>query len=249
MYPILFKIGRVVIYSYGFLFAIAFLVGFFLLRERFKKSGLPPDKVIDLVILLLISGVIGARLLHVVINLKYYLSDPIEIIMIHHGGSAWQGGLVLGGFAGIMFFRKNKFAIMDTCDIVIPYVALSQSIGRIGCFLNGCCYGKPTNSFLGVVFPGKDLPVHPVQIYNSLNLVIIFLVLRGMQSKKIFQGQIFLMYFLLSSFTRFFIDFLRGDLGTVLWNLTISQFISISIFSISSSIYLKRILDAEENRS
>ena len=120
--------------------------------------------------------------------------------------------------------------LWKTADFIIPYVALGQSIGRIGCFFNGCCYGKPMNA----------LENFPTQIYAALALVIIFVILKIAQKKSFFAGFIFILYLVLYSVQRFFIDFLRGDTPRYYLNLTASQLISIVVLVIAFGFYLTR---------
>ena len=238
MYPVIFRIGPLTIYSYGVMLSLAFLTAACLMAARSKKRGLNPDIILDLSVCLLISGIIGGRLLHVALNFDYYISDPIEIIMLHHGGLAYQGGVALAGLCGFWYLKKKKINFLKTADFVVPYVALGQSLGRIGCFLNGCCYGRETKCALGVLFPGREACVHPTQLYYSASWLAVFVVLNILSSRKKFRGKIFALYFLFYGFTRFFIDFLRGDLSRVFFGLTVTQLINILFVLLAGVLYL-----------
>ncbi len=240
MHPILFKVGFVTIYSYGFMVAVAFLVVAFFLSHKFKEIGLRGDLAFDLAIYLLVFGIIGARLLHVFLNLDYYLNNLKEIFMLWHGGLAWQGGLFFAFLGGIFFMKRNNLKLGATCDIIVPYVALGQAIGRIGCFLNGCCFGAQTDFALGMVFPGRINPIHPTQLYTCFFLTAIFIILKKMEKKKTFDWQIFSLYLILYSIMRFNIDFIRGDLQAAFFGLTVSQVISIGLFLTGLSLYLMK---------
>lgn len=241
MHPVLFKIGPLAIYSYGIMVALGFIVAIYLAKQRAKEDGIDPDRVIDLGVYTLISGVIGSRLLYVLLNIREYLASPLEILMLHHGGMVFYGGLILAVAAGTLFLRKRQIPIFEMGDTIIPYVALGQAIGRIGCLLNGCCYGKVTNLPWGIYLPGHPLPLHPTQVYFSLNSLALFLILGFIREKKVYTGQIFLSYFLLYTLTRFFIEFLRGDTLTVVFGkFSVSQLISVIILVISLAIFIKK---------
>ncbi len=240
MHPILFKIGPVTIYSYGVMIALGFIVGIYLARHRAKYDGINPDRVIDLGVYVLISAIVGSRLLHVLLNLKEYLASPREIFMIHHGGLAFYGGVILAVVTGALFLRKKKISFFGMGDTVIPYVALGQAIGRTGCLLNGCCYGKVTSLPWGIYFPGRELPLHPTQIYFSLNCLAVFLILIFIRERKAYSGQVFLSYFLLYPFGRFFIEFFRDDIPRTIFGVfTVPQLISVCIFFIALTIFIK----------
>lgn len=243
MHPILFKIGPINVYSYGVMIAIGFTVAICLARQQAEKEGFDGDRIIDLGLYLLIAGIVGARLLYVLTNLSEYLKFPLEIIMLNHGGLVIYGGIILATFTGIFFLSKRKIPILKTADILFPYVALAQSIGRIGCLLNGCCYGRPTSLPWGIYFPGQVIALHPTEIYFSLNALAIFLILKMVQKRKRFTGQVFLLYFILYSATRFGIEFFRGDSARNIFGVfTLSQIISIIIFVVALLIYHRRSL-------
>lgn len=218
MHPILFEIGPITIRSYGVLVACAFFVGFFLLYKEARKRNFYADKILDLELLILIFGVIGARALHVLVNFDFYKSNLPDIFFIWKGGLAFYGGLILAILASWVFVLRNKLPFWKTADFIAPYIVLGQSIGRIGCFLNGCCFGKAG---------------HPTQLYASFALLCIFVILRLIQKKPLFSGFVFMAYLILYATQRFFIDFLRGDTLRYALNLTISQIISVVLFAIA----------------
>lgn len=198
----------------------------------------------DLSLCIAVSGILGARILYVLQNLRFYLEYPLQILMLNRGGLSFYGGFILAVIWAIIFLKRRHLPFVKTFDIVIPNLALAQAIGRIGCFLNGCCYGKPTDFFLRFYSAGQNIARHPVQIYNSLNLLLIFVILRKFQvnrrGKSCFLGQTFLLYCLLYSAMRFFMEYLRGDHLVLFVNLTIHQYISAGIFVISCIIWWKK---------
>ncbi|MFA6141768.1 MAG: prolipoprotein diacylglyceryl transferase [Candidatus Omnitrophota bacterium] len=220
MHPILLKFGPFTIYSYGVMVAMGFAVATFLAHKRAARFNIDPGKVIDIAIILIAFGILGARLLYVLLNLSFYIANPIDIVKLSNGGLVWYGGFISAFFAVIIYVRKAKLNFWAVADLFAPYVALAQAFGRIGCFFNGCCYGKD-----GI----------PVQIYSSIALLIIFIILRVWQDNKHFAGEIFLGYCVLYSLKRFLMEFLRGDNPAVFHGLTLSQVISVFVFFLSSA--------------
>ncbi len=228
MYPTICKIGPLVIYSYGLMLALAFVVSLILIREQAKKNKADFDLFFNLCFVVFIFGIIGARVFYIGQNLFYYIENPLEMVMLQHGGMSWFGGLIAGTWAGIIFIKKKKLPVYQTLDFIVPYVALSQAIGRIGCLLNGCCYGKPSE--YGLYFPVHDAALIPTQVYSSLIMVFIFLILRFLQDRPHKAGQILFLYLLFYSTKRFFIEFWRDDNTVIFSGMTLFQLLSIAIF-------------------
>lgn len=237
MHPVLFKAGHISVYSYGLMIALGFSVALLLLILRRREAGLCRDELVDLGICILLGGIIGARLLHVAVNFDYYRYAPLEIIMIQRGGLAYQGGLAGGLLAAYLYLRKKQISFLKTADFVLPYAALAQSLGRLGCFLNGCCYGVRTASFWGVKFPALSYYVHPTQLYYSLSLIVIFILLNLIYSRKKFNGQILCLYFLFYGLMRLSIDFLRGDLKAVFFGFSLTQLIATGMAVLALAFY------------
>jgi len=231
MYPIICKIGPFVIYSYGLMLALGFVVSLTLIREQSKKNKTDFDLIFNLCFVIFIFGIIGARVFYIGQNLFYYIESPLEMIMLQHGGMSWFGGLMAGTWAGIIFIKKKKLSVYQTLDFIVPYVALAQAIGRIGCLLNGCCYGKPSE--YGFYFPVHDARLIPTQIYSSLIMVLIFLILRFLQDRPHKAGQILFLYLLFYSTKRFFIEFWRDDNMVIFSGMTLFQLLSVAIFLLS----------------
>ena len=231
MYPIICKIGPFTIYSYGLMLAVAFLVSSTLAVFQAKKQKVNTDIIFNLFFIVFISGIIGARILYVIENITYYLRNPFEIIMLQLGGLSWFGGLMLGFLSGTVFLKKKKLSIYRILDLISPFVVLGQAIGRIGCLLNGCCFGKISK--FGIYFQVHKLVLIPTQIYSSLVLVFIFIILRVIQDRPHKEGKIFFAYLLFYSIKRFFIEFWRADNEIIIFSLTLFQFMSIAIFCIA----------------
>lgn len=191
MHPEICKIGFFTVYSYGLLLVIAFMVSSTLSSIEAKKQNINPEVIFNLLFVGFIFGVIGARIFYVIQNFNYFFENPYEIIMLQHGGLSWFGGLILGVFSAILYIRSKKLSIYKVFDLVIPFVALAQAIGRVGCLLNGCCYGKVSEKF-GIYFEVHNASLLPTQIYSSLLLVLIYIILRFLQDRPHRVGQIFL---------------------------------------------------------
>lgn len=230
MHPILFEIGRLTIRSYGVLVALAIFIGFSLLYTEAKKRKFYPEKILDMELYILVFGIIGARALHVAANIEYYRANLLEIPMLWRGGLAIYGGLFFGIIAGWIYVVKNRMPIWKTGDLIFPYLALGQAIGRIGCFFNGCCFGKIYDGVNG----------HPTQLYASLALVSIFVVLKLIERKPRRDGLIFALYPLFYSTQRFFIDFFRADTPRYIFGLTVSQLISVVVFLVAIYVWKLR---------
>jgi len=232
MYTEICKIGPFTIFSYGLMLVIAFLVATYLSTKQAKKEKINPEIISNLLFIAFISGIAGARIFYISYNLSFYLKNPLEILMFQHGGMSWFGGLILGLSASIFYIKKKGLSIYKILDLIIPFVALAQAIGRIGCLLNGCCFGRETSGF-GLYFPVHDAVLIPTQIYSSFLLVIIFIVLRFLQERPHKSGEIFFSYLLLYSLKRFFIEFWRADNPAFWLGLTLFQLLCVLMFVIA----------------
>jgi phosphatidylglycerol:prolipoprotein diacylglycerol transferase len=254
MLPKLFQLGPVTIHSYGVMLATAFFVGIILAIHQAKKEGIKPDTILDLGLLIILSSLVGGKILEIAINYRYYFKNPKEIITSLRFGGVYYGGLILAVLISLLYLRWKKLALWQICDIFAPSIALGVAIGRWGCFFAGCCWGKPTTLPWGVTFTnpythqivGTPLyvPLHPTQIYHSLTNFLIFIVLITMRKKKSFEGQLFWFYILLYSITRFFLEYLRDDPRGFVFEgaLSTSQFIGIlaAALALFMLFYLKR---------
>ncbi len=246
MHSVIFEFVRLKIYSYGLMVALAFLLTTFLARRRVESIGLSKEKFDMFSLWLLVSGIIGARLFYVLLDVKYYMGNPVEIIMLNKGGLAFLGGVFAAFIISILFLKRNKLSVWKVADFIVPYVALGHSIGRMGCYLNGCCYGKPWSGRLGVIFPldspaGVSFPyekIFPIQIFSSLALLMLFLILSLIYKYRRFDGEVVILYLILYSVARFIIEFFRGDNPQVAFGLTVFQIVCILIFLAAVPIYI-----------
>ncbi len=240
MYRILLQIGPVTLYSYGLMIAVGFVLSTMLILREAGKEGVSREGIFDAMIAILAGGLIGGRLLFVLINWQYYLRHPLSIIFLNEGGMAIQGAIAGGLLAGLLVCRIKKLPFWRASDIVVPYIALGQAIGRIGCFLNGCCYGHVHEGFCAVTFPGESVSRFPVQLVYTVALLVLFLFLLMVRKKKHFDGLVFVSYFMLYGLLRFSLDFLRDDTLVGVAGITLSQVLGLGIFAAGAVLWVVR---------
>ncbi len=247
MKPILFTIGSLSIGSYGVMVAIGFLVGFYVSYIRAKSKDISPKIIIELALLVLVSGIGGARIFHAVQHIE---SNGFVIL---EGGLAFYGGFIFACLIGFAYLRSMALPIPEMMDIITPSLAIGEAIGRIGCFLAGCCYGRPTDSPLGVTYPQESLTClllkgqrsYPTQIFSSISLFLIFFILIIISKRMVFSGQLFLIYAIIHSVYRFLIDFFRAYttveyIGILATSQVISLLIGLTALFIMIIILLRR---------
>jgi phosphatidylglycerol:prolipoprotein diacylglycerol transferase len=225
--------------------AIGCLVGFLYIRREARREAFDTDKITSLFLWVLISGFVGGRILYVLVEWERFLDEPLRTIF-GRGGFVFYGGFILAFGVGIWQIRRKGLNIWKTADIFAPAVAVAYAIGRIGCFLNGCCYGGPTTSWIGISFPPEsaagslETPLIPTQLFSSLSLFIIFAILVYLKRYKKFDGQLFWLYVFLYGVTRSIIEIFRGDPRGHIWVFSTSQFMSI-VFAILALVILERL--------
>ena len=237
MHPVLFQFHSVTIYTYGFFVALAVLAAFYAMNHHSRAMGLDQGLMGDLVFFLFVSGVVGARLFYVLQHFEDYRGDLWKIVSIGEGGLVWYGGFLTAAFFGLSFAAWRRWPVLKFCDCFAPILPLAHAIGRIGCFFNGCCYGRETCLPFGTVFPGDSTPRIPTQLLESLALFCLSAFLFRSPSKKRKDGELFVLYLILYSLFRFLIEFLRGD-QTLLGFLTPPQWTSILLFAGGVQIWL-----------
>lgn len=238
MHPVLFKIGPLTVYSYGVLLAFAAVLCAFLMGRDGAAKGIPKEKIYDFMFAAMIGGLLGARLFYVWIAWPEFAGNVWEIIRLDHGGLAWQGGFLGGTLAGMWFVRRHKWSMRGTMDLCAPYVALGQSIGRLGCFFNGCCFGKICEVG-GIRFPGHYEMRIPTQLYEAGSLFLIYVLLKAAQKRGYKPGMVFVFYLWLAGLERFIIEFFRAD-QTIVWQgLSPFQYVAAGVFITGIIIFLR----------
>lgn len=216
MQPVLFTIGKISIFSWGFMLAIAVIIAIIGISRLFDKEGYERDMVLDLVMLCVLFGIIGGRLAYVLTyEWAAFLSHPLMLFSLQDGGirgMAWYGGLVGGLIPFVIYLRRKRLSFWAVADMFAPYLALGYALVRIGCFLNGCCYGNITESACGVVFPAVDAyHRHPTQLYSSALNLLLFIILIRFYPRRRFPGQVFLLYVIGYAIYRFIVEFFRSS--------------------------------------
>lgn len=218
MHPILIRTPWLHIHTYGVLVAAGFLVGLTVAARRAKTEGIDPDHITDLGVWLIISGMAGAKILHMIL----YWPDVVagwrqSGVKSLREGFVFYGGFIGASLAAILYARVKRLPLWKIADACAPSVALGHAFGRVGCFFNGCCYGKACTLPWAVRYPHdhvmQSVPVHPTQIYEAVGNVGIFLALSAFYRHKRFDGQIWWLYVLSYGLLRFVVEFFRGDYG------------------------------------
>ena len=231
---IAFSVFGIEVYMYAICIVIGIIVAAILCNISKEKFENKFENILDIGIFSLFFGIIGARIYFIIFNLEYYLNNIKEVFNFRDGGLAIYGGLITGILTTIIICKIKKIDILNVLDYVIPFVALAQAIGRWGNFFNVEAYGYETDIFLrmGIFTSDGYIEVHPTFLYESICTILIFFILRKLQKNRKFKGEIFLLYCILYSGIRFFIEGLRID-SLMFYNFRISQILSIIIFLIS----------------
>ncbi len=252
MHPVVWRItDTIAIKSYGVAIAVAFVLGILLTARHARKVGLKFNDFVDMGFWVVIAAIVGGRVFYILFNLSDYLRKPIAIVQIWQGGLIFYGGLFAAVLTAIIFMRRRGIPVWLGGDLIAPQIALGYAITRVGCFLNGCCYGEATSLPWGVKFPpgcgagryigelsfaaffsGQPdvvIRLHPVQLYAVAANLVIFVVLLLAWRRRSFDGQIFWGYLVLYPIYRFAVEFIRGDNQPLVLGLTTAQIMSITL--------------------
>jgi phosphatidylglycerol:prolipoprotein diacylglycerol transferase len=263
MHPTLVELGPLAIRTYGFLLALAFVSGIWFSARRARKQGLGTQWLPDLSLIVLISAIVGSRFFYVIYHLEEFEGRILDMINpiqstgeIGIGGLSMFGGVVLAIVCGVIYVHMKKLNVWRIADIVAPSIMLGLGIARIGCFLNGCCFGTLSHSGFGVIFPPDsaagyfyaNAPVFPVQLVASVSGFLIFAVLLALDRFKRFDGYTFWLMLIFYSVARFTIDFFRYYEESMIFarvggaDFTVNQavIVLIFIFSVLMWVYLRK---------
>jgi phosphatidylglycerol:prolipoprotein diacylglycerol transferase len=260
MYPRLLELpwtiphlGTITVYTYGVLLAAAYLCGLQLALVRAKTRMLDATRVMDLGIYIIISALIGAKLLLLVTDFQAFKNNPAELLNLLREGGVFYGGLIVAVAVALWYIRRVGLPLWTTCDVFAPGIALGHVIGRFGCYFAGCCFGRPTNVPWAITFTDPfaaanvgtplNVPLHPTQLYEAGAefLILIFLLATEKRGRK-FAGRTFWLYMLLYAVSRYVIEFYRGDERGSVGPLSTSQFISVILapLAVAMLVYLAR---------
>src|SRR5215471_11163229 len=238
MHPILFDFGRVTIYSYGVLLAAAYLLGLLLAVRRAGPRGLDTQRVLDLGIWIIISALVGAKALLLLVEYRFYTGSLRDVWGLVRSGGVFYGGLIAGVGVALWYIRRHHMPLWTTTDVFAPGIALGHAVGRLGCLMAGCCFGRPTSVPWAITFhnPAAALnsdtplgvPLHPTQLYEAgAELAILGALLWLERKGRRFPGRTFWGYMLLYAVSRFVIEFYRGDPRGAIGIFSTSQFVSL----------------------
>lgn len=228
----LFSIGPVTVHGYGLMIALGIVCCVLLATYRAKKYQMNPDAILDIAIFSILAGFIGAKLMYVIVEFPAFLRDPMSVLGSE--GFVVYGGIIMGVLTAIVYCRIKKLDFMKYFDLCAPSISLAQGFGRIGCLLAGCCYGRATDAWYGIVFPESALApagvkLIPTQIISSVGNFAIMAVLLWYYKRAKHTGNVGAMYMLLYGIGRFLVEMLRNDSRGAVGMLSTSQFISLFI--------------------
>jgi len=235
MKPILFQLGPVPLRSYGVMMMIGFLVGLYRAVRVAKKRGIDTSFVVDVSLYALLAGIVGARLVFILLNWSQFRGDLRGVLSIWQGGLSYHGGVIFSIAAILTCCKAKRLPFREIADLLAPSLAIAYGFTRIGCFLNGCCYGIPSNLPWAVKFPDLPCPVHPTQLYSSAASFLIFLALTRAEKWKMPAGFVFTAYIALYCVYRFLIEILRkgATAEVMVWGLTQAQIVSVGVFVVA----------------
>jgi len=261
MYPVILELpdwfpllGGSPVTSFGVCMFLAFVVAGTITRIELRRKGYPPERAWDFVFMAVIGGIIGAKAYYVLLNYDRLLADPTGMIL-SRGGLVWYGGLIGGAALVVREIRKRRLPLNAMADAMAPALALSYAVGRVGCFLVGDDWGRPTDSWVGIAFPegsppttreniealgiavdpalverfGEVLPVHPTQLYEVGISTLIFLVLWKLRLRRLPAGWIFSFWLVLAGIERFLVEFLRAKDDRFFGTFTLAQLFSVGV--------------------
>lgn len=246
--PVAIKIGENGIRWYAIFIVIAFILALYLARRKDGLYNIKYENILECFIFVIPISIICARLYYCLFKLEIYINNPLEILNIRNGGLAIYGGIIGGAIVSCIYCKNKKINILDLLDYIVPSLALGQAIGRWGNFFNVEAYGTKTNSILRMEILENNtyVQVHPTFLYESIITFLLFLYLTKIQKRRKIKGEIVYTYLIIYSFERIFIEGIRSD-SLMLFNLKISQILSIIIFVIFCSILVYKKIKYKKN--
>jgi len=251
--PLLGSVGPLTIYTYGVLLAAAYLGGLQLAIMRGRQRGLDSTRVLDLGIYIIISALIGAKLLLLITDFRSFAGNPQALLDLVRSGGVFYGGLLVAVTVALFYIRKVGLPLWTTCDVFAPGIALGHVVGRLGCFFAGCCYGRPTTVPWAITFTSPyaaanvgtplNIPLHPTQLYEAgAEALILIILLTTERRGRQFAGRTFWLYMLMYALSRYVIEIYRGDPRGTVFMFSTSQFISVLLvpLALAMLVYLGR---------
>lgn len=260
MRPFLFHIGDLGVPAFFFMVMIAALASTFYAAHVAKKEGADPVVLLDFGIIAIIASMIGARVVHILVeNPSYYIEHPIRVFYFWQGGFVSLGAYLFSFIGWLIYVKKRKLHAWRYVDIAVVAVPIIIFFVRMGCFLVGCCYGKRTDFFIHLVFNDpasipasfdlRGVPLHATQVYFMLNAVVMFVILHFVYKYRKFHGQTLAVFFMYYGLSRFMIEFLRGDIDRGMWfggSISSGQIAMIASFIFGVVLWIARRKDLVE---
>lgn len=230
MYPVLIQLGSFELRSYGIIVALSFFLGLWLSAGEAKRKGIDPSLVQDFAFYAFLGGIIGARIYFVVFsNPAYFLQNPWQIVAVWHGGIGIIGALIGGLATALWYCRRKNLLFWKFADTLAPGVVLAQTAGILACLLNGDSYGKPADLAWAITYTDPrsmaplNIPRHPVEIYEMVAYLLVFLLVWQTRKKYNTAGFTFLTYLAGYGAARFSVEFFRGNPATFAWGIPAAQ--------------------------
>ncbi|MEG2093821.1 MAG: prolipoprotein diacylglyceryl transferase [Lachnospiraceae bacterium] len=235
-------IGPLTLHMYGIMIAVGYMSAFLISEKRAKKQGLNPDILYGIFWCAVLGGALGSKILYYLVHIKQVIQDPSMILNFQNGWVVY-GGIIGGVVSSWVYCHYKKVNCLHYLDLVLPAVAFAQGCGRIGCFFAGCCYGRETESLLGITywqsnFAPNGVKLIPTQIYSSIGDFGIAFLLMAYAKRKPKSGRVAAVYCILYSIGRFFIEMLRNDYRGEIGFLSTSQLISVLILAVGIVLYI-----------
>jgi len=240
VHPEFIRLGPLDIHTYGVLVAIGFIVGLAVASRRARREGIDPERITDLGAWLIVAGMLGGKLFHIVFFWDDFLYGwRMEGVRSLREGFVFYGGFIAAAITAVAYTTAKKLPFFRVADVFAPSIALGHAFGRLGCFFNGCCYGKPCSLPWAVTFPPPHImagiPVHPTEIYEVLGNLAIFAGLSAVYRHKRADGQIWWLYVLSYGLLRFVVEFFRGDYVTHYFGvLTLGQLVAMVMIAVAA---------------
>jgi len=239
MRPVLFEIGSFALYSYGLMLFLAFTVGIIWALREADSQGINPEHLYEVFIITIVLALFGSRLAFVLFNPGLFRGEPWwRIFAFREGGLTFYGGFIAALLGGLVYTHYRRISFVKLLDFLAPFIALGYAITRVGCFLNGCCYGHITDLPWGLVYPVIDgYPRHPTQLYASFAALVIFFLLRRLGKHRHFPGFIFLSFLIFYGIYRFIVEFFRVS-APVIWVLSPAQITALFFILAGAAVLL-----------
>jgi phosphatidylglycerol:prolipoprotein diacylglycerol transferase len=249
LFPKLFSIGSFFLPTYGVLVALGFLAGLFVTLRLARRVHLPAEQISNLAIYCALGGIAGAKLFMFLFDWNFYFHNPQEIFTLStlQAAGVFHGGLLVAMLVAVLYIRQQRLPLLLTLDTFAPGIALGHAIGRLGCFAAGCCWGKECHLPWAVYFRSQEaaqvplgVPLHPAQLYESATNLLIFGLLYRLTGRMHRDGQIFGLYLVLYGIARFIIEFFRVHEQSLIFDLSLTQWISVGLVALGAVILWAR---------